>query len=119
MQNESPTRRIVPATAAKPPTAAPNSVFAAGQAAKQKRTYERKPLDISTVEIRKGVPIPESKAPGRSSVYADLLARMKKGDSCELEHRNALSLKSVAKKAGVPLVLRKLTETHTGCWRTA
>lgn len=55
-----PQQRRVPAAGSTPPvTGAPNSVFAAGQAAKTKREYKRAaPLDVSTVQIKSGVAIP-------------------------------------------------------------
>ncbi len=120
-------RRTVPAgTAKRPDTSAPISVFDAGRQAKESARRPRVPLiDLTKVEIRKGVAIPEPRS-SQTKFYASLLGRMELGDSVQLPSRQAYSLYAAAKKfaAGsggkqLKFVLRKLDESSHGVWRTA
>jgi hypothetical protein len=114
------TVRIVPASSA--PRApqdikAASSVFAVGQAAKPPKV-QRKPLDVNTIEVNTGVPLPPNTRSGPSK-YAALLQRMPPGSMVELPDKQAGSLASQAKKAGVRCAVRKLSPTTRGVWRLA
>ena len=113
------TQRTVPAKGQPlPATTAASSVFAAGKAPKARREYTRTTLNPAAVVIRKAVPIPPSNAPSRESAYLALLQRMNKGDSVELTRRQATSLRSEAKKAGITVTVRHFENDVSGVWRT-
>lgn len=118
MKNETPTRRIVPAMqASTPATNAPSSVFAAGQAAKPKRPHPAPP-DPAKVTIRKGVPLPAvATGPNAIGAYKEILDGMKKGDSVVLTLRQAKSMVSSAKKAGIKVAMRRTGDDEAGVWR--
>lgn len=92
-----------------------SSVFAVGQAAKSPKV-PRKLLDLNTIEVKADVPLPTNSRSGPSK-YAALLARMPKGSMVELPDKQAGSLVSQAKKAGVRCAVRKLSPTTRGVWR--
>ena len=94
---------------------AASSVFAVGQAAKPAKV-PRERLDVSVVEIKAGVPLPPNTRSGPSKYHA-LLQRMPKGSMVELPDKQAGSLVSQAKKAGVRCAVRKLSPTTRGVWR--
>jgi hypothetical protein len=91
---------------------AASSVFAAGAAVKP----PRKTIDVNTIEIKADVPLPPNSRSGPSK-YQALLARMPKGSMVELPDKQAGSLVSQAKKAGVRCAVRKLSPTTRGVWR--
>lgn len=95
-----------------PAVKAASSVFAAGTAAKP----QRKGLDVNAVEIKADVPLPPNSRSGPSK-YQALLERMPKGSMVELPDKQAGSLVSQAKKAGVRCAVRKLSPTTRGVWR--
>lgn len=110
------------ADAPRPQTTAPASVFDAGKQAKAAATAPRaKAFDPMAVPIKKGVPIPDSQAPGRGiDRYAELAKRMEVGDCVELPHGQANSLAAkAAKKFGHKMTKRKISDTLTGVWRRA
>jgi hypothetical protein len=76
------------------------------------------PPDLAAVVIRKGMPIPPAQHGSSASIYADLYARLEKGDMVELTSAQAKSFYawSKAKKRG--LVIRQLGDGKHGCWRT-
>lgn len=109
-------RRVPAGAVPKPETVAPNSVFAAGQAAKPKRNYE--PFDPDKIEIKRGVPLPAASTLGaRASGSLALLGRMKSGDMVELPDRKAHTIASAAKKAGIKVALRRLGDGVKGVWK--
>ncbi len=114
------TVRIVPAGSAPPvQTAAPASIFAAGQAAKPKRLYAAASVDPAALKIESGVPMPVmANNPGQSP-WPGLCARMKAGDMVRLTPKQATSLISWAKKNQVKLARRSLGPDQCGVWRTA
>ena len=104
--------------AAKPPGAA-NSVFDVARKAARKPRVLVPAIDIDTLQVRSGVPLPPSTVGGGAGIsrYAAVLAKMNTGDSVELLPVQARSLVSYAKKQGVKVAVRRLSETATGVWR--
>lgn len=100
------------------PAGAAASVFEAGKMAKaQRATAVLNPLAVT---IKKGVPLPPSQAPGRGiDRYAALLDRMGEGDCVELLPGQANALAAKAKKLGISVAKRRVSETHIGVWRLA
>ena len=110
-------------------TTAANSVFDAGRkaaaaaAAAGAEARVRTRVELDAVQVQKGVPLPPARHTARanSSSYRRLLDRMQPGTHVELPIKQALGLVSVAKKfptPGVTYLLRKLSHTHAGVWRT-
>ena len=116
-------KRIVSASGLAPVhTTAPASIFAAGLAAKPKRTHSpAQPMDPDAVVIRSGVPVAPSLRGGSPGFNRALivLQRMKSGDMVEVAHRHANSLAAQAKTAGIKIAKRKLSEETSGVWRLA
>lgn len=121
--DESSVQRIVSAAGAvRPVSTAANSIFEAGRMAK----VAAKPplLTRADIVIRKGVAKPSARS-GTSSVYLDVLAEMKVGDSVELPTRNADGFYAVSKRFGDScspvrkFAYRKVNPTHGAIWRDA
>lgn len=74
-------------------------------------------LQLDTVVIKTGAPIPPAPRPGLRPVYQELWARMKPGDCVELADRHAQGLAQYCKKAGEPHVNRRLGPGVIGVWR--
>ena len=74
-------------------------------------------VDITTIEIRKGIPMPRRVAPSGS--FRELLERMSPGDMIELPFRQAESLRSAARKFGFKVAKRKLRQGVVGIWMVA
>ena len=101
------------------PLGAANSVFDVARKAARKMRIPVPAIDIDALQVRSGIPLPPSTT-GRGtgfSVYAAVLEKMKAGDSVELLPVQARSLVSYAKKQGVKVAVRRLSETATGVWR--
>lgn len=116
-----PRRRIVPAAnQPMPKTTALPSVW--GAPAPKKRRSLPPPLDIDSLAIRTGVPIP---APLRSKPgvhrYQRLFDRMPVGAMVELPERNATAFMAWAKATSHhgQLARRKLRDGIAGVWRLA
>lgn len=97
----------------KPAAKAASSIFDAGDAAKPKR--ERIALDLASVPIEHGVPIPP-RMPATSAGYRALLDRMKPGDCVTLPKQAAACLVSLARKLGRKAAIRKLDATTARVW---
>ena len=93
------------------PAGAMNSAFDT----KPKRTYVL--IDASKIEIRKNVPIPEVASRSPNGGARALLDRMGSGDMVELPTRQARGVVSLAKKLGVKVALRRLSDETSGVWR--
>ena len=99
------------------PAGAANSVF---DVAKSRRAPKVPvpAIDLATLIVRKGVPIPESQRRSEgSSRYQAVLARLEPGDSVVLLARQAHSLVSYAKKHEIKVAVRKFGDGTTGVWR--
>jgi len=96
------------------PAGAAASVFEAGRMAKPRRVL----LDPAAVAIKKDVPIPPS-ALGTRGVdrYRALLDRMAPGDCVELPWKQAEALVSKARKLGVKVTKRRISDDVLGVWR--
>lgn len=102
--------------------AAPATAPAPAPAPKPKATTPRLPreklLDVASVAVRSGMPLPPAQHGKITSVYAELYARMKKGDMVELTPRQATSFRAWAKAKKRGLAVRTLGPGKHGCWRT-
>ena len=114
-----PIQRSVPAAGQPlPATSAPRSAFdLVPKKAGTPKTRMR--LDITAIEVRVGVPIPEDiRRPRPGNSYADLTKRMPVGSCVELPERCACSLVSAGTKAGIKFTRRRLnTDGLYGVWR--
>ncbi len=102
------------------PAGAVASIFEAGVAATPPRAPRTLTpmIDIATVTIRSGLPIPAAiRGPGQSP-YALLLAKMKAGDSVELPDRQCAGLAAMAKKLKLGHAMRRTGPGVKGFWRT-
>lgn len=114
-------QRRVAATSIDKPSGASSSVFDMARAAKPPRKTRTllPPLDVGSIKIRSGIPIPNpTRAPG-TSPYRQLLDKLKPGDSVELDESYAKSLVSAAKKAGIKLAVRRVENGGGDRWRLA
>lgn len=70
---------------------------------------------MTTIEIKKGVPIPDTESPVRTA-----LRKMEIGDYFDLptDERNKGALNATAKRVGVAITTRKI-EDGIRVWRTA
>jgi hypothetical protein len=111
-----PTQRSVPAAGQPvPATTAARSAFDLAATTRKPRTR----IDLSQLEVRTDVPVPEIVArrkPGNS--YPELARRMPVGGCVELPGRSACSLVSAGTKLGFRFTRRRLTEDGIyGVWR--
>jgi hypothetical protein len=114
---ETATQRRVPVGEISKPTGAAASVFDIGTQAKAAAKAERQEVDMSALQIRKGVPIPEAQRGPKGGRYKDLLDRMQPGDSVVLSSKAAHSMVAAAKKLGVKIANRKLGDGKNGIWK--
>lgn len=107
-------QRTVPAT--NPKESAMNKPATPPQPTKKPRAAPAV-FDPASFELKKGRPLPPNRT-AADSRYRALLDRLAEpGDSFDLPPAVAKGLVSAAKKAGVKLATRVLTETTTGVWR--
>ena len=106
------------APAAPAPATAPTPAPASKPQATPARLPREKLLDVASVAVRSGVPLPPAQHGKNTSVYAELYARMKKGDMVELTPRQATSFSAWAKAKKRGLAVRTLGPGKHGCWRT-
>lgn len=112
-------QRVIRTSAAgtsRPATQAANSVFAL---ARKPAPAKRGPsIDPLTVPIKHGVPVPPPAiGTGRASRYAELWARMAKGDCVELPDRQAHGLTAYAKKSKQSFASRRTGAGMKTVWR--
>ena len=112
-------QRVIRSSAAgttRPATQAASSVFAL---ARKPEPAKRGPaIDPLTVPIKHGVPVPPSAiGTGRASRYAELWARMGKGDCVELPERQAHGLAAYAKKNKHSFASRRIGVGVKAVWR--
>ena len=98
------------------PVGAASSVF--DQANTQLRRGLPAKLDLDTVEIRRGVALPQTRVT-RADAYRRLLERMEVGDSVVLPKRAAMVLVAHAKERGLRVAYRTLDAENAGVWRLA
>ena len=114
-----PIRRHVPAAGQPmPATTAPRSAFdLVPKQAGAPKTRNR--LDLTAVEVRLDVPIPElTHRPKPGNTFVELARRMPVGSCVELPERSACSLVSAGTKAGMHFTRRRITEDGIyGVWR--
>lgn len=111
--------RIDAKEAPAPMTTAPRSVFDVAKPLVASATKEPKAMiDIDTVVIHAGVPIPPAKT-GAQPAYATLWNRMLPGSMVELPDRQANGLMAHAKKVGAKAAARRLRDGVKGVWRLA
>lgn len=115
----SPVQRSVSAAGRPPPatTAARSAFDLVPKKAGTPKTRTR--LDLTAVEVRTDVPIPElAHRPRPGNTYIELAKRMPVGSCVELPERSACSLVSAGTKAGMKFTRRRLTDAGTyGVWR--
>lgn len=111
------TQRRVPAGEMSKPSGAAASVFDIGKAAAKAARAERQEVDVSALQIRKGVPMPEAQRGPKGGRYKDLLDRMQPGDSVVLSSKAAHSMVAAAKKLGVKVANRRLGDGKNGIWK--
>lgn len=109
------TQRSLAGAPIEKPAGAKNSVFDNG--VKRKGWPQAlPPLDLSTLVIKKDVPLPPrlTANEGRNKALADMT---KPGDSWEMGERYAKSFKAYCNKKKIPLELRVLGNDMVGVWR--
>jgi hypothetical protein len=127
------TQRVVAAsTAAKPHTTAAASVFALGRQMeakaaeppappKAKKPPRAKPalVDLTAVEIKKGVPIPpvSRNVDTCKPTFWKLAQAMEVGDFVELPLRSGKTLVAKARARGLQMTTRLLPDGKMGIWR--
>jgi hypothetical protein len=126
-------QRVVPASAAaRMQTTAAASVFALGRqmeakaaeapvpakAKKQPRAF-RAVVDLATVEIKKGVPIPpvSRNVDTCKPTFWKLAQAMEVGDFVELPLRSGKTLVAKARARGLTMTTRLLPDGKMGIWR--
>ncbi len=104
------------------PPGAMNSVFdtaAAAKTGKPPRDRTTAGIDPQTLQIERGVPLPQSRT-GTTSPWPAVYARMAKGDMVRLSRRQGTSFMSWGKKhKPSSLVKRMLAPDSAGVWRVA
>ncbi len=68
--------------------------------------------------IHRQLPIPEARS-GRVSRYLQDYEALQVGDCAEYPNRQAIGMAQALRKAGLPHVVRRLSPTTKGVWRTA
>lgn len=73
----------------------------------------RSPLNVSTLKIEAGVPVPKVSSGPRGSAWDDVLEKLQVGDSLFVAGRDGQSLayvRSVGKRLGMTLTVRSVNE---------
>lgn len=94
------------------PANSPASVFDAG---KPVRKIARG-IDLDAIEIKRGIPMPQASTGCRGSADR-LLDRMQPGDMVELTKSQATNFANYARKRGIKVSSRKLSNGVVGVWR--
>lgn len=117
-------RRVSANETTRPATTAPVSPFHMARQVKEAANVERKTraapsaaLDLDSLTIRKGVPMPEMARGVRGSKYKELLDKMQPGDSVVLPTKQAHCLMAASKKLKVKAALRALGDGTAGVWK--
>jgi hypothetical protein len=87
-----------------------------------KRGYVRlEPFDPLAVVIKSDVPLPPAASGGAQRIdrCRVLLERMKPGQMVELPLPQCKSVVARAKKLGIKVAIRRLSDTNGGVWREA
>jgi hypothetical protein len=100
------------------PAGVPASVFEAGKMARP-RPKQHQRIDLSKYAIEHDVPLPVAVRTRAGAPYAELLARMRPGDSIKLPEQGAKSLQGAAKRLGAKATIRVLGDGMARVWLQA
>lgn len=100
------------------PAGVPASVFEAGKMAKPPRKPPMR-IDLSEVTVEPGLPVPAGRGTRHGSPYANLLAKMKPGDSVLLPYEGGKSLQGAALRLKMLVTMRRMPGGMARCWRLA
>lgn len=105
----------VPAWSPNPKETAMDKVATPPQTTKKLRVAAPA-FDPLTIEVKRDRPLPPI-VPGTGSRYKALLERLQPGDSVDLPPAVAKSIVSTAKKLGIKVAVRSISDGVSGVWR--